>query len=103
MADETPLKSAYELAMERLRQQDREAGVEAPKPLSQAQKKKIARLRKEAEAKLAELEIMYRKDLAATGGDPEKIRELNEHLETDRNRVESTMEAAIEKVRGQGD
>jgi hypothetical protein len=103
MADDTPLKSAYELAMERLRRQDRKAGVKARKPLSRAQKEKIARLRKQAEAKLAELEIMYRKDLAATGGDPEKIRELNEHLETDRGRVESSTEAAVEKVRNEGD
>ena len=30
------------------------------------------------------------------------IWELNEHLETDRGRVESAMEAAIEKVRNEG-
>jgi hypothetical protein len=99
MSDDRPLKSAYELAMDRLRRQDRDEGVEEPEPLSQAQKERIAELRREASAKLAEMEILHGKDLAAAGGDPEKIREREEKYRIDRARVESRIENAIAKVR----
>jgi hypothetical protein len=66
MPDE-PLKSAYELAMERLKAKDREDGIVEEKPLTAPQKERIAELRLEAKAKLAELEILHRKNLAATG------------------------------------
>ena len=63
MSDDS-LKSAYELAMERLKNRDAADGVEATKPLTPNQKKTIADLRKRAQAKLAELEILHGKDLA---------------------------------------
>ncbi len=99
MPEDKPLKSAYELAMERLRSRDREEGVEEERPLDEAQKAEIARLRQEARAKLAEMEILHRKDRMATGGDPEKLAELEERYRTDRTRVESKLESAIAKVR----
>ena len=101
MADE-PLKSAYELAMERLRAKDREAGVEETGPLTEAQKQEIARLRQEAQAKLAELEILHRKALAGYRPDPAKpdgLGTLEERYRTDRARVESRLESAIAKVK----
>jgi hypothetical protein len=99
MSEDKPLKSAYELAMERLRAQDREAGVEDTKPLSDEQKEAIAELRRKAKARLAELEILHRKDLAAVAADPEKFTELEERYETDRRRVESSLESGIARVR----
>ena len=57
-----PLKSAYELTMERLRAKDREQGVEQ-QVLTDAQKAEIARLRQETKAKLAEIEIRSQSDL----------------------------------------
>jgi hypothetical protein len=99
MPDDTPLKSAYDIAMERLRAKDREDGVPERKPLTGAQKREIARLRKEAEAKLAELEIMHRKDLESEQGDPEKLKKIEEHFEIDRGRIESALESAIAKVK----
>jgi hypothetical protein len=102
MPKEPPLKSAYDLAMERLRAKDREQGVPKRLPLTAAQKKQIAKLRKEAEAKLAELEIMHKKNLESEPGDPEKIKEIEEHLDTDRRRVESALESAIARVKEQG-
>ena len=54
---EDRLKSAYEVAMERLRAEDRDRGVEPARPLTKAQKKRIAELRQEAKAKLADLEV----------------------------------------------
>ncbi len=100
MADDRPLKTAYELAMERLRRKDAAEGVEPSKPLDVAQKERISELRREAAAKLAEMEILHRKDLASAGGDPEKIRDLEEKYRTDRARVERRLEDEIAKVRG---
>ena len=99
MSDDETLKSAYEIAMERLQANDREAGIEAARPLTAGQKQRIAELRRNAEAKLAELDILFRKNLAATAGDPQKIAELEEHHRIDRGRVESSLESAIAKAR----
>ena len=99
---EEPLKSSYELAMERLRAKDREAGVEEERPLTDAQKQEIARLRQEAQAKLAELEILHRKALAGLAYDPTKpdaAGTLEERYRTDRARVESRLESAIARVK----
>jgi hypothetical protein len=99
MEDGKPLKSAYELAMDRLRAKDREEGVEEATPLTEAQKRRITELRAESKAKLAELEILHRKALASAGGDPEKVRELEDKYRIDRERVESRLESAIAKAR----
>jgi hypothetical protein len=99
MADDRPLRSAYELALERLREKDRLEGSEPRKALSAAQKREIARLRQEAQAKLAELEILHRDKLAEVAADPEKAREAEEHYRTDRRRVESSLETAIARVK----
>jgi hypothetical protein len=99
MAEDRPLKSAYELALERLRERDREEGLEEHAPLTAEQKQEIARLRQEAQAKLAELEILHRKNLQGTGGDPEKLREVEERYRIDRGRVESSLESGIARVR----
>jgi len=99
MADDTPLKSAYELAMERLRAKDRSEGVAEEKPLTAEQKREIARLRQEAKAKLAELEILHRKNLAAAGGDPAEIAKIEDHYRRDRARIDDRMETKIEQVK----
>lgn len=99
MSEEPPLKSAYELAMDRLRAKDEAEGVQETRPLSAADKARIADVRQEAQAKLAELEILHRKKLEGTGGDPEAIAKIEEHYRTDRSRVESRMESAIAKVK----
>ena len=65
MSDDAPLKSAFELAMERLRAEDRERGAPQARPLTAEQKSQIAELRAKAKAKLAELEILHRKEMAA--------------------------------------
>jgi hypothetical protein len=99
MSDDAPLKSAYELAMERLRAEDRDAGIEEVRPLSREQKEAIAELRQKAQASLAELEILHRKDLVAGTEDPEKLTQLEERYETDRRRVESSLASGIARVR----
>ena len=99
MSDDTPLKSAYELAMERLRARDREEGIEEERPLTAAQKEEIARLRRDAEARRAEAEILHRKEVQAAAGDPEKLRDIEERARIDRARIESRLESGIAKVR----
>ena len=95
-------KAAERLAMERLREKDREAGVPESAPLTEGQKSRIAELRAEAKAKLAEIEILRKKSLAESGGDPEKIREIDERYRVDRDRVERKLATEIERVRRGG-
>ena len=92
-----PLKSAFELAMDRLKAKDLADGVEETTPLSKAQKSRIAELRAEAQAKLAELEILHRKNVAGTS-DPAAIAKLEENYATDRGRAESRRDGEIAKV-----
>ena len=97
-----PLKSAFDLAMERLKARDLAEGVEETKPLTKAQKDKIAQLRAEAQAKLAELEILHRKNLAGTS-DPAVLAKIEENYAIDRGRAESRRDSEIEKVhKGKG-
>jgi hypothetical protein len=100
---EPPLKSAFELAMERLKAKDRDEGVPEEKPLTASQKERIAELRRDAKAKLAELEILHRKNLSAAGEDPAERAKVEDNYATDRGRVESRLESAVVKVRrGEG-
>lgn len=94
-----PLKSAFELAMDRLKAKDMADGVEEATPLTKAQKARIAELRAEAQAKLAELEILHRKNVAGTS-DPAALVKIEENYAIDRGRAESRRDAAIAKVRG---
>ncbi len=99
MTDDAPLKSAYELAMERLQDRDREQGLEEAAPLTDEQKEAIAELRRQAEAKLAELEILHHKNRSSEMADPGQLTKLEEQYETDRRRAESSLESAIARVR----
>lgn len=99
MSKEAPLKSSYELALERLRAKDREEGTEEPIVLTAAQKAEISRLRGEARAKLAEIEILHTKALAGVGADPAQSRDLDEKYRIDRTRIESRLESSIARIR----
>jgi len=99
MSKDAPLKSSYELALERLRARDREQGVDESRPLTAEQKETIAELRSRARAKLAEIEILHRKERAAVLADPDKLAELEEHYRVDRSRIESSLESSIGRVR----
>ena len=74
MSDQPP-KSAVELAMERLRQQDAAAGVEHA-PLTEAQKQAIAEAQRSYDAQVAECRILHDSAML-TETDPEKRRELD--------------------------
>lgn len=65
MSDDKPMKSSYELAMERLRKKDEEAGIET-KPVTDAQKAAIAEIRNFYEAKMAEQEVLHQSAVLTT-------------------------------------
>src|SRR3989442_779821 len=58
MTDEKPLKSSLELAMERLRKKDADAGIESV-PITDAQKEAIAEARNFYDSKIAEQEVLH--------------------------------------------
>src|SRR5437870_12215250 len=97
MADDKPLKSAYELAMERLRKNDAEAGIES-RPVSNQQKAAIAEIRNFYEAKLAEQQVLHQSTLRKTT-DPAAREALDAEYRRERERLSSERDAKIEKIR----
>lgn len=99
MSDDAP-KSAYELAMERLRQKDREAGVDE-RPVSAEQRSAIAEVRRVYEARLAEREILHHSKLRGMA-DPEARAALEEDYRRDRERLGTQRDAKIARIRDGG-
>lgn len=93
------LKSAYELALERLEQQ----GIERPRQeaFSEETRQQMAEVRKRAEAELAQLEILHKKRLREAR-DPGARKELEDDYVRDRRRVEEKRERDLEKIRKSG-
>lgn len=96
MSGDAP-KSAYELAMERLRQKDREASVEE-RQLTDKQKAAIAEARQFHQAKAAEREILHQAALAAAGTG-EEVDKLNEELRRDQERLAKDRDRKIAEIR----
>ena len=97
MADDKGVKSAYELAMERLRTKDDEAGVER-RPVTDEQKVAIAEIRNFYEAKLAEADLLHQ-DKMLTTLDPAERAARDEEYRRDRERLSSERDAKIAKAR----
>jgi hypothetical protein len=95
--DDKGLKSSYELAMERLRKGDAEAGVER-RPLTEAQKAAIAEIRNFYLAKIAELDVLHQGRLRAEA-DPAERAAREEEYRRDRERLSSERDAKVEKAR----
>jgi hypothetical protein len=91
------MKSAYELALERLEAQ----GIERPREeaLSDETKREIAEARRQTEAKLAELEILHRDKLRKLD-DATKLAEQDEFYRLEKDRIERDGEARVAKLRG---
>jgi len=96
MSDDAP-KSAFELAMERLRKKDKEAGVDE-RPLTGEQKAAIAEARQIYEAKVAEHEILHQAALGAARTH-EEIDRLNEEFQRDMGRLASDRDRKIAEIR----
>jgi len=98
MSDDSAPKSAYELAMERLRQKDEAAGVIST-PVTDEQKDAIAEIRNFYEAKLAEQEVLHQSAVMKTV-DPEARAALDAQYRRDRERLTAERDRKIEKIRG---
>jgi hypothetical protein len=96
MTDEAP-KSAYELAMERLRRKDAEAGVEE-RALTDAQKAEIAEIKRVYSAKVAEAEILHASKIAAVV-DPNERALLEQTRRRDLERLRDDQERKLQRVR----
>src|SRR5436190_1292320 len=90
------MKSAYELAMERLQKQSPE------KKITDAQRAKLSELDALYKAKRAEREVFLKGEItkAEAQGDGEAIGHLQKQLAHDLRRLEEELETKKEKVRG---
>jgi hypothetical protein len=87
------MKSAYEIAMERLNKT-------APTvKLSNAQKKQLAELDSEYAAKIAAREIALKSEMASAADDVEKESALRDQLATDRKKLQAELADKKERVR----
>jgi hypothetical protein len=92
-----PLKSSFELAMERLKKKDADEGVEA-RPLTDAQKADIAEARNFYDAKLAEQEVLYQSTRRASV-DPAALEALDQDYRRERERLTTERDAKIARIR----
>jgi hypothetical protein len=90
------MKTAYELAMERL-------SKDAPAvKLTDAQKKEIADLESQCAAKIAERELLLKGEIekAMAQGDAEAVAQVEKQLLSDRKSLRAQFDEKKEKVRG---
>jgi hypothetical protein len=89
------MKSAYELAMERLNKQS------PPMKLTEKQKKEIAELESKYKAKIAEREIALKDQMAAaaSAGEAEKTEKLEDELNRERRKLLAELEEKKDQVR----
>jgi hypothetical protein len=97
--DDAP-KSAYEIALEKLKRQDLERGDESPARLTDEQKKRIAGIRQTYEARLAEREILFKSERAkaAAPTDAEALQKVEEEYARERAKLEERREREIAAV-----
>jgi hypothetical protein len=90
------MKSAYELALERLERQ----GIERPRgeSLSEETRTRLNEVRQYAEAKLAELEILHRDRLKSLHEPAGRQQEEEEYVR-ERRRIEADRDRKLEKLR----
>jgi len=91
------MKSAYELAMERLNK------TSPTVKLSAEQKKAIAELESKAAAKVAERELFVKGEIAKAvdKGDYEAIEQLEKQLVSDRKSIQADLEEKKAKARAE--
>jgi hypothetical protein len=89
------MKSAYELALERMEKD----GVARPETLPLEIREKMAEIRRVSGAKLAELEILH-KDKMANLTDYTKRAEQDDYFRRERQRIEEDRDRKVEKLRG---
>jgi hypothetical protein len=94
------MKSAYELAMERLAKSDPSASA----PLTPEQKARLAEIDRVYKGKLAEREIFLKQQLEGALADQkaEEAEKIKQQLTNERARIEEEREAEKDRVRKQG-
>ena len=98
MSDGVP-KSAFELAMERLRKKDADEGVTA-KPLTDEQKAAIAEVRSVYDAKIAEQDILQQSAMKnLMGADPAEVDEVSRRFRRERERLGAERDNKIAELR----
>lgn len=96
MSTEAP-KSAIELVMERLKQEDAAADTEVA-ALTDSQKEALAAVRRDHEAKVAEADILFRSKLAVTV-DPEVRQEIEANHRRDLGQFATSRDKKIDAIR----
>ncbi len=88
------MKSAWERALEKLES----SGIAAPRQdaLNEDQRRLIEDARSRHRAKLAELEILHRKNRSP---DPAKRHQEEENYRTEKRRLSQRLESSIERIR----
>lgn len=99
MTDETGPKTAYEVAMERLRKKDADAGIER-QVVTAEQKAAIAEIRSLYEGKLAQLEVLYEGQMRSLF-DPAEREAVEGHYRRDRERLTAERDAKVAKARSE--
>ena len=91
------MKSAYELAMERLSKSD----PNSSKPLTPEQKGRLAEIDRVYQGKLAEREIFLKKQLndALADQKADEVQKIQKQIASERARLEEDREAEKERVR----
>jgi hypothetical protein len=90
-------KSAIELVMERLKQEDAAADTEVA-ALTDSQKEALAAVRRDHEAKVAEADILFRSKLAVTV-DPEVRQEIEANHRRDLGQFATSRDKKIDAIR----
>jgi len=99
MVDAGAPKSAFELAMERLRKKDAEEGV-TTRTLTGEEKAAIAEVRSLYDSKIAEQEILHQAAMRQLwGADPAEVAEVDRRFRREKERLASERDVKVEKIR----
>ena len=99
MTDDTGPKTAYEVAMERLRKKDADAGIER-QVVTPAQKVAVAEIRSLYEGKLAQLEVVFEGQMRSLF-DPAEREAVEGQYRRDRERLNAERDAKVAKARSE--
>jgi hypothetical protein len=91
------MKSAYELAMERLSKSD----PQSPRKLTDAQRSSLAEIDRVFTGKIAEREIFLKQQLekALSGRDADEVDKIRKQISSERARLEEERETEKDRVR----
>lgn len=99
MSDTGAPKSSFELAMERLKKKDAEAGVTV-RPMTDDQRAAIAEVRSLYDSKIAEQDILQQSATRnMAGADPAELDEVARRFRRERERLAAERDAKIEAIR----